>query len=122
MLFTPLQWSLVCGERYLGSLAISTYFVGVMVGGVLFGSLSDKYGGRKVIIGTMYLQLVVGVAASFAPSFTVFVILRFFVGFLVQVSQPHDLIFGKIQHSARVGYQGVPEKCAPFVQLMFRIQ
>eukprot|EP00112_Aurelia_sp_Birch-Aquarium-sp1_P014167 Seg304.1_Seg304.3 transcript_id=Seg304.1_Seg304.3/GoldUCD/mRNA.D3Y31 product="Solute carrier family 22 member 6-A" protein_id=Seg304.1_Seg304.3/GoldUCD/D3Y31 len=78
------EWSLVCGERYLGSLAISTYFVGVMVGGVLFGSLSDKYGGRKVIIGTMYLQLVVGVAASFAPSFTVFVILRFFVGFLVQ--------------------------------------
>ena len=86
------------------------YFVGVMVGGVLFGSLSDKYGGRKVIIGTIYLQLVFGVAVSFAPTYTVFVVLRFFVGMLVQVSPSDDLfLVGFEVVPGYRGYQGIPK-------------
>lgn len=36
------QWDLVCGQRGMKQVAQSLYMAGVLLGGLLFGSLSDR--------------------------------------------------------------------------------
>lgn len=38
----PRQWDLVCSSRGLKQLAQSIYMAGVLVGGIVFGGLSDR--------------------------------------------------------------------------------
>ncbi len=36
------EWGLVCDRAFIAPLVTTVYFCGVMVGGVVFGSLSDR--------------------------------------------------------------------------------
>ena len=76
---------MVCGNAYLSSLATTIYFCGVMAGGLVFGHLADKFGRRPVMLATLYLPVLVGVATAYAPWYSVFVGLRFAQGVLMQV-------------------------------------
>ncbi|MEQ2267942.1 hypothetical protein XENORESO_012730 [Xenotaenia resolanae] len=74
------QWDLVCSKAGLNSLGSSIYMFGLLVGSVLFGAMADRYGRRFVLLLSIALQTVLGVAVAFAPNFPVYVILRFAVG------------------------------------------
>ncbi|XP_064597394.1 organic cation transporter protein-like [Liolophura sinensis] len=78
------EFDLVCDQKYLSNLATTIYFVGVMVGGVFFGHVADAIGRFPVLIACLYLPVGVGIGMSFAQSYVVFAILRFFMGFLMQ--------------------------------------
>ena len=80
-----LQWGLVCKYKRYGSLATTVYFGGVMVGGLLFGYLADKFGRKPVMLTTLYIPIIIGAGIAFAPSYIIFVVLRFFQGFFIQV-------------------------------------
>lgn len=41
-ILAPRQWDLVCSSRGLKQLAQSLYMAGVLVGGIVFGGLSDR--------------------------------------------------------------------------------
>jgi len=86
------EWLLVCDDKYLGNLAVTIYFSGVMIGGIIFGMISDKYGRKKVLLFTMYAHILVGVAVSFIPNYAGFVILRFIIGFLMQGLQSSSFV------------------------------
>ncbi|NXB14974.1 S226B protein, partial [Rhagologus leucostigma] len=74
------EWDLVCSSRRLKQLAQSVYMVGVLVGGIIFGGLSDRFGRRSVLIWS-YLQLAaMGTCSSFVPTFTVYCLFRFLTG------------------------------------------
>ena len=64
---------------------MTIYFAGVMIGGVIFGMISDRFGRRKVLLFTMYAHIIFGIAVAFIPNYTGFVTLRFIIGFLMQV-------------------------------------
>ena len=64
-----------------------------MIGGVIFGMISDRYGRKKVLLFTMYAHIAVAVAVAFIPNYTGFVILRFVVGFLMQVTFLYATVF-----------------------------
>ena len=36
------EWGLVCSRKYVAPLITTVYFSGVMIGGLIFGSLSDS--------------------------------------------------------------------------------
>ena len=76
----------MCDSKYLANLATTIYFGGVMVGGLLFGFLSDCLGRLPILLITLYMPVVVGVATAFAPTYLVFVLLRFVQGVLLQVN------------------------------------
>ncbi|KAL4223163.1 hypothetical protein ACF0H5_016635 [Mactra antiquata] len=78
------EWNLVCSQAYLSSLATTIYFCGVMVGGVVFGHLADKLGRKPIMLITLYMPIIVGVATSFVPWYSGFVALRFIQGILMQ--------------------------------------
>ncbi|XP_003230060.2 solute carrier family 22 member 6-A [Anolis carolinensis] len=75
-----MEWDLVCSSRTLKEMAQSIYMAGVLVGGVIFGGLSDKFGRRLILIWS-YLQLAVsGTVTAFSPNFSVYCVFRFLTG------------------------------------------
>ncbi|XP_067685225.1 organic cation transporter protein-like [Haliotis asinina] len=78
------EWDLVCDNSYLRPLATTIYFCGVMVGGLLFGYLSDRFGRRPIMLVTLFVPVVLGIGIFFVPSYTWFVVLRFIEGVFLQ--------------------------------------
>ena len=77
---------MVCDDKDLKYTATTIYFVGVMIGGAIFGQVADKIGRKPVVLVCMYGHILLGVGVYFTQTYTGFVALRFFVGFLVQVN------------------------------------
>ncbi|KAH3846054.1 hypothetical protein DPMN_088347 [Dreissena polymorpha] len=76
------EFNLVCDNDYLVDLSTTIYMIGSALGAVLMTPLSDKFGRKKVLLGSLWAQGVVGVGVVFVQSYVAFVILRFAVAFL----------------------------------------
>ena len=71
------EWAL--NATQLGVVAAITS-AGMMVGALLCGRLSDMFGRKKVLIGTLILFSLSNLALVFAPNVTWFIIIRFVTG------------------------------------------
>ncbi|XP_059839455.1 solute carrier family 22 member 7-like [Hypanus sabinus] len=74
------EWDLVCERRQLNQAAGTTFFLGVMLGGPLFGYLSDRCGRRKVLLLGCLMTATFGIIASFSVTFAMFSISRLLCG------------------------------------------
>ncbi|KAK3931402.1 Organic cation transporter protein [Frankliniella fusca] len=75
-----MEWDLVCNKAWLRATADALFMVGVLLGSIIFGDLSDRYGRRPIFFASLVLQLVGGVLAAIAPEYITFVIARMLVG------------------------------------------
>ncbi|XP_065147502.1 synaptic vesicle glycoprotein 2B [Paramisgurnus dabryanus] len=66
----------------------ASIFLGMMVGGYLWGNLADRGGRQSVLVVSLAVNGTFGAAASLAPSFWLFLLLRFFSGVGVGGSIP----------------------------------
>ncbi|XP_016955514.1 organic cation transporter protein [Drosophila biarmipes] len=76
---TEQNW--VCDKAALPTYAQSIFFLGAIVGGLLFGWVADRFGRIPALIGTNMMGLVAGVGTAFVTNFWQFAAMRFFVGF-----------------------------------------
>ncbi|XP_043648369.1 organic cation transporter protein [Drosophila teissieri] len=76
---TEQNW--VCDDAALPTYAQSIFFLGAIVGGLLFGWVADRFGRIPALIGTNMMGLLAGVGTAFVGNFWEFAIMRFFVGF-----------------------------------------
>lgn len=76
------EWNLVKQEAYKVSLAGSLFFVGVLVGNVLFGPLSDKIGRRPIFLISMFFEMLFAYGSALAPSYELFALSRLMVGMM----------------------------------------
>lgn len=74
------DWHLVCNLRSLKQMAQTVYMGGVLVGAVVFGGLSDRYGRRILLLISHLLMAVSGTCAAFSTSFPLFCLSRFGCG------------------------------------------
>ncbi|XP_069001692.1 solute carrier family 22 member 6 isoform X1 [Embiotoca jacksoni] len=74
------DWDLVCDLRSLKQMGQTTYMGGVLVGALVFGGLSDRYGRRILLLISNLLMAVSGTCAAFSSSFSLFCLFRFGCG------------------------------------------
>jgi len=67
-------------QRYFGGLATSIFVLGWATGGMIFGSLGDRYGRAKMLSVTVLLYSVATGLSALSTSFTDFAIYRFITG------------------------------------------
>jgi len=61
-------------------LANTTYLIGQVAGALVFGHLTDRLGRKRLFLVTIALYLVATAASGLAPTYSVFLVLRFFAG------------------------------------------
>lgn len=66
------------------------FFLGMFVGATLFGRLADRIGRRNVLLLTVGLDAIFGLASVFAQDFTALLALRFLTGMAVGGTLPVD--------------------------------
>ncbi|XP_035658033.1 organic cation transporter protein-like [Branchiostoma floridae] len=74
------EFDLVCDSNELNQFAQSMFMVGVLLGAVGSGQLSDMMGRKKTLFIGIFLQLISGVAVAFSPNYAFFVVFRALVG------------------------------------------
>ncbi|KAM4723084.1 solute carrier family 22 member 20-like [Rhinophrynus dorsalis] len=74
------EWDLVCDLRPMRQMAQSVYMVGVLLGGAIFGGLSDKFGRRTILIWSYMQMSVAGSLVAFLPNFPCYIIFRLISG------------------------------------------
>lgn len=66
------------------------FFLGMLIGAAVFGRLADRFGRRRILIGTVAMDAVFGLASAFAPDFQTLLFLRFMTGIAVGGTLPVD--------------------------------
>ncbi|XP_023277376.1 solute carrier family 22 member 6 [Seriola lalandi dorsalis] len=74
------EWHLVCDMRSLKQMGQTIYMGGVLVGALVFGGLSDRYGRRILLLISNLLMAVAGTCAAFSNSLPLFCLFRFGCG------------------------------------------
>ncbi|XP_066497658.1 solute carrier family 22 member 7-like [Hoplias malabaricus] len=74
------EWDLVCENRGMNKALATIFFIGVMLGAAIFGSLSDRYGRKTMLLVSYVLGMIFAVASIFSTSIIMFAVLRFFTG------------------------------------------
>uniref|UniRef100_A0A8C9RBL3 Solute carrier family 22 member 6 n=1 Tax=Scleropages formosus TaxID=113540 RepID=A0A8C9RBL3_SCLFO len=75
------EWDLLCDKKSMSKATTTIFFVGVMIGAMVFGSLSDRFGRRNMLMLSYILGMIFGMASAFSKSYVMFAILRFLTGF-----------------------------------------
>lgn len=70
------DWELVCEKQYQATLISSAFFMGFMMGTVVLGSISDKYGRRPALLVSMLCSQLAAVGCAMAPSPMSFAVAR----------------------------------------------
>lgn len=76
---TEQNW--VCDDAALPTYAQSIFFVGAIVGGLLFGWIADRFGRIPALVGCNLMGFGAGVGTAFSTNFWQFALFRFLIGF-----------------------------------------
>ncbi|XP_072923294.1 organic cation/carnitine transporter 2-like isoform X3 [Hemitrygon akajei] len=78
--FHQYQWDLVCNNNWRVPFATSVFYMGVLVGSFTSGILSDRFGRKIVMFGTMAVQIIFNFLLAFSPNLEIFSLINFFRG------------------------------------------
>lgn len=74
------QWSLSSGQ---GSLAVSIWVIGMLVGAIGFGYLADRFGRKRLFLATLLWYAVFAIGTAFSWNYESFLVFRFMTALAV---------------------------------------
>ncbi|XP_059811403.1 solute carrier family 22 member 6-A-like [Hypanus sabinus] len=77
------EWDLVCNRKSLRHMAQSLYMAGFLVGSIILGRLSDRFGRRMLLLSSQLLMAVSGTCGAFSSSFPLYCFWRVLSGMAV---------------------------------------
>lgn len=77
---TVIEWDMVCNRAWLRATSDALFMVGVLLGSIIFGQMSDKMGRKPVFFASLVLQVIFGITAGIAPEYITYTISRIIVG------------------------------------------
>ncbi|CAF3687635.1 unnamed protein product [Rotaria socialis] len=82
------EWHLACGEENQRSLLIGSisFLIAEIIGVIIIGILADQYGRKLMLLMCLYIPVIFGSLSAFTTTYSLFLILRWPVGFLNRVS------------------------------------
>ncbi|XP_050674819.1 organic cation transporter protein-like isoform X2 [Leptidea sinapis] len=75
-----MQWSLICDDKWLVCFTQTIFQFGTLVGSILFGMASDRFGRRLPMVAAVVLEALMGIIAVYMPSYELFTFVRFLIG------------------------------------------
>ncbi|NWQ61077.1 S22A7 protein, partial [Neopipo cinnamomea] len=74
------QWDLVCEQRGLNQATATFFFIGVTMGAVVFGYLSDRFGRKTMLLLSLVCSVVFGMLSAASVSYSMLAITRTLTG------------------------------------------
>ncbi len=108
----------------LASLSLTTGMIGLAIGQVFIGPLTDKFGRKKILVGSMLMFAIASILCIIAPNIYIFNLMRIFQGLagaggiVISKSMSTDMYSGKelANFMAILGsINGIAPVCAPVV-------
>ncbi|XP_064092671.1 uncharacterized protein LOC135205685 [Macrobrachium nipponense] len=78
------EWGLVCDRIWIKPWVMTSYQIGLVIGGLFLGFLSDRFGRRNLLLVCLTVVSCLGLALHFVRRLIVFLSLRFIQAFFVQ--------------------------------------
>uniref|UniRef100_A0A3P8TIR2 Solute carrier family 22 member 13b n=1 Tax=Amphiprion percula TaxID=161767 RepID=A0A3P8TIR2_AMPPE len=74
------EFDVVCDKNGLIAVSQSISMAGILIGALVYGIISDRFGRRFAILLAISFLLVFGVATAFSPNIYVYMVFKFFCG------------------------------------------
>ncbi|KFZ59134.1 Solute carrier family 22 member 7, partial [Antrostomus carolinensis] len=74
------QWDLVCEQRGLNQATATFFFIGVTMGAVVFGYLSDRFGRKSMLLLSLVCSVIFGMLSAASVSYSMLAITRTLTG------------------------------------------
>ncbi|XP_055499258.1 solute carrier family 22 member 4-like [Leucoraja erinacea] len=107
------EWDLVCDDTWKEPLTTSLYFFGVLIGSGGSGVISDRFGRKIVLVGTMAVQILFNLLITLSPSWEIFCLIHFFRGIGEISNYMITFVLGSelLQKSSRVTFSTLGIGC-----------
>ncbi|KAK2140707.1 hypothetical protein LSH36_1273g00022, partial [Paralvinella palmiformis] len=86
------KYNLVCDSSWMSELTSTIYMGGVLVGSLISGVISDRFGRKLPMLLFMVGYLAFALAQAFAPNYTLFVIFRFLNSVFTEILGPSHYV------------------------------
>ncbi|OWK13273.1 SLC22A7 [Cervus elaphus hippelaphus] len=106
-LLSYMEWDLVCEQKGLNKATSTFFFAGVLVGAVVYGYLSDRFGRRRLLLVAYVSSLVLSLASAASVSYIMFAITRTLTGMALAgftiIVMPLELEWLDVRHRTVAG-------------------